>query len=314
MSFRSWLFITAVGLALASPTLAQTPDDQGVTQGSPTPESQTATSTEDDNTSAEGFSLPVRIIESPDESKRSGEIERQTQEHDAADLEAQQRAAKAAEDSARAAEWQKWPTVWQVRLGFVAAFGLIVSLILNVVATKAAFKAIGVAEDIGKRELRAYMNYGIPVVIGAGDEADLSVRVGVYFFPAFKNFGVTPANKAMVTSVRHVIEPTESVPPVQKPTEPPPDGFKGAQVGPQSHHSGYRILFTLDELRRFSAAGKRMIISARIDYEDVFGEPHYTEACIEVDVVGDLKLLEKDAFSPAQIFAFPFFGPHNSGN
>jgi hypothetical protein len=156
------------------------------------------------------FSVPVRILENPDGAKHTLERETKSDQHDVDDLDAQRKAADAAERSAAATEWQKIPTLVQISIAVLGTIGLIGSLVLNSRATNAAIaanaytlKAIEQEQMNTRIQLRPYVYVSDAAIYWAEDYAAIIVEIN------FKNFGQTPAKKMSVWvdfAVGHIVE------------------------------------------------------------------------------------------------------------
>ncbi|MER9556713.1 hypothetical protein [Mesorhizobium sp. M0323] len=92
-------------------------------------------------------SIPIRIIESPDETQRTRDREAAGDKHDSDDLKAQQKAADAADRAATAAERQVITAWWQVGVGIAGIIALLVTIGFSIRATSAAVQAANSAED-----------------------------------------------------------------------------------------------------------------------------------------------------------------------
>ena len=163
-SYRFSIFAVVGWLALASLASAQTPNEQGVPGKAPAIKTQPADSSDKNNQTSGEFSVPVRIIESQDEADHSKDREAKSDEHDAKDLDAQVRAANAAER-------QIWIAYTSIFFTFVGTALLVWNLSESRRATKAAQEsasssqsavlaaneANNVAREIGQAQVRAYL-------------------------------------------------------------------------------------------------------------------------------------------------------------
>ena len=257
--------------------LAQTPDDQGVAQDHPTQIGQSESAESSADTPEPDFSVPVHIIESPEDAERAAANQRQTQDHDAADLDAQRRAAIAAEKSADAAEWQKWPTIWQVGIGAVAAFGLIVSLILNYfglmaarISAAAAISAVEEARKFGRLNAMAYVSIVKSTCIVDGSWLHLGFIL--------ENKGASIASKVrLFGGVRvYYFDPKTLPPALPKFTIIPFEAI-GGLVEHGSQGKAYFILpHTSFDDGVFDLIGENswVDLDCVVEWVDVFGEAH----------------------------------------
>ncbi|MER9259010.1 hypothetical protein [Mesorhizobium sp. M0619] len=115
--------------------------------------------------------FPVKIIENPVDAAHATEREAISDRHDAEDLDAQVRAADAAERGARASERQVLPTYAQAVFGLLGMGLLFYTLILNsratnaaVEASKAAAAANKIAQDHFVADQRPWIAIGAPSV------------------------------------------------------------------------------------------------------------------------------------------------------
>lgn len=190
MSRSYWLSIFAIvgWLTLWS----QPPSAQGVPSPSPTPEEQSQDSTK----AGQPYppSLPVTIIETPDQAISRDAAEKEGRKHDAKDLDAQIRAADAGERGATAAERQIIPTWLGAILSFVGTLLILATLILTQ-------KSNAIAQDTADRQLRAYV-----LVEGIMLGKDPTDPKGVAAVVNTKNFGLTPGKNVREWAQIHVAE------------------------------------------------------------------------------------------------------------
>lgn len=177
MLYRSWLFIAAFGLIAG---LGQAQAQTYSTDGQRNPQEEPAQSLP--------IPLPVKIIENEDAVKIKEYRDEKSLRTADADLLAQQSMNVAAQEmnqaTQRMAKYAYWSTI-SVGIGTVL---LIITLALTYSANRSALAAIRVTEDIGKRQLRAYVTVGIDrgVLLGA-ERRQLRIHI------QFKNAGQTPA-------------------------------------------------------------------------------------------------------------------------
>lgn len=183
-------------MALSSAVQAQ--EAQGVAPKGPAVQEQPNRSADDTGDYSWKSALPVRVVESPEDSKDRRDSEKKTQQHDTDDLDAQRRAAKAAESSAATAEGQIIPTWIQAGVAIIGTAALLVTIWFSIKATNAAVrsadlaeKAIATVETAAQQQLRAYVHI---------DDISLEWEEGQHEFgktlrvrPIWKNVGQTPA-------------------------------------------------------------------------------------------------------------------------
>ncbi|RVD30183.1 hypothetical protein [Mesorhizobium sp. M4B.F.Ca.ET.017.02.2.1] len=184
-----------IALLLATST-AYAQDNAGVTEKGPTPQKAENRQADQSNSGTSQFSVPVRIVEDPQEAQRARDREDQSDKHDAEDLKAQNRAADAADRSATATEWQEYLAWWQLVLSGVGVVALVITIIYTVRATNAAVrsaesaeKAIADTREMSQRQLRAYafvdQKRSVITLPKVGIMLGWTVRIGV--------IGQTPA-------------------------------------------------------------------------------------------------------------------------
>jgi hypothetical protein len=216
---RSWRPYRAargflVALCLSVPPLAAAqPEPQRVGEVGPSvpvEDAQTAECSADSSGSRPAPALPVRVIESSEESAHARDREQKSDQHEADDLAAQRKAADAADRSARAAEWQKIPT-W-VSIG-VAGVGTVIALAGTIMlgftlywsrktaeagalsaeaaqnAVTAAQAALAHTQEISRKQIRAYVTV-------SGGEIKYNAAAPPVFSIDFINSGESPAQAA----------------------------------------------------------------------------------------------------------------------
>lgn len=121
-----------------------------MSEAAPTVERQGADSANDSQQGPGNFSVPVRIIENPSDAEHTKDREQKSDQHDAADLKAQELAASAAQRSAISGEGQEVAARWQL---WIAGIGTAL-LLLSLKYTRDALK---LTREIGRDQSRAYV-------------------------------------------------------------------------------------------------------------------------------------------------------------
>jgi len=233
--------------------------------------------------------LPVRIIESPDDTARAQEREAKSDKHDAEDLKAQQDAANAAQRAAASAEREEVPAIVQIIL---ASFGTVIALIALITSIWTTIRA----DRTSRAELRAYVS-GEPNFIVAFDATNFS---GGRF--AIKNVGQTPAlkvrSRATVEIFPEPLPPNYAFPEITNPF------FPAGTVFPGSDFTGTvraTRLFTQNEIDAVRAFQASPYIYGTIEYIDIFGTPHETR--FSRRAVGDQQNVDKlvQAWKPSDL-------------
>ncbi|AZO68794.1 hypothetical protein [Mesorhizobium sp. M6A.T.Cr.TU.016.01.1.1] len=197
-----FLFV-ALFMVLATHVSAQ--EAQGVATEGPAVDKKTQGNAEAGKGDAWKSALPVTIMESPDQANHASERETKSDKHEAEDLDAQVRAANAAERGATATERQVIPTYAQAIFGLIGMGLLVYTLILNSHATNAAAKAAEAAiaaNQIASRtsqiELRAWIGFNTWHLSGVGKIDSIDAFEIVF---EWINTGSTPAyNTVAVTA------------------------------------------------------------------------------------------------------------------
>jgi hypothetical protein len=196
-----WLLVFgAIGwLTLSRPLLAQSPSSEGVPSEAPSVEKNHQGQTSTGENSSLNFSLPVRIIENPEQAKRANETEKESRKHDQSDLEAQWKAADSAFDSAKYSKELLTISWWQFWLASAGTIALIYSIMLNRRATGAAItansntiKAIQQEQENAQRGLQAYLCASNARFITPTVSAPIEFEIKI------SNSGQTPAKNIAV--------------------------------------------------------------------------------------------------------------------
>ncbi|RWD79485.1 hypothetical protein [Mesorhizobium sp.] len=214
--------------------------------------------------------LPVTIVETPEQSSHSSEREAASDKHDAVDLKAQERAADAAAESAASADRQEYLARWQLGLSAFGVVSLIVTIIYSIRATNAAVRsadlaerAIVAAEEMGHRELRAYVDVAESRFEGGPFDPLIVVSV--------KNFGQTPAKDLQVRTVFDVGRE-----PLPEPVLP--EAWRPATGIPLAPGNEWTFRYQYVVQRALDAEGGEPMarITGEVKYIDVTGEKRET--------------------------------------
>lgn len=299
------LLFLALFMVLATHVWAQ--DAQGVTPEGPAVQEQP-------NGSADGTrgyewksALPVTIVESPQDAEHARDREQKADEHEADDLDAQRRAASAAERSATTAEGQIIPTWIQATVAIVGTAALLITIWFSIRATNAAVlsaklakEAIDVARDTAQIELRAWIGHDLVNVSGLGVEGAVDHYI---FVMSFKNVGATPAS-GLIGAFARATEKCFSGPEVDF-----SDSFPTV-MAPSVTFSGAPIAFTPAEIIGMRERPQR--IRGAVRYDTVFPaiSQRQTDITIEIAYIGkaDLAEITRGGISPGSFS----FTPNNS--
>ena len=263
-----WLSVcAAVGLALAATAAmsAQAPRSQGVATPRPAVAGQSANSANAQPQPTVDAPLPVQIIQSSSDAEHAQEREAKSDNHDAEDLDAQIRAADAAE--------KQIPPAWVAAiLTFFGTALLVWNLTEARKANRIAIAAIEQSERHARQGLRAY--------IGITSVQRNSVHAApLNFYFLIKNAGQTPAYDVTVRSGQ-ILLATEPKPDVIQ-LEPAPSYQVTLAPGEDTEH----YIFGEDispvigepEIEALNAGKVSLYIEGIISYRDAFREQRYTK-------------------------------------
>lgn len=276
MSYRNTIAAIALGLILSS-GLAQSQDTEGVTVQPSSQEKQTETQKGNSYDDGGGFSIPVRVIEDPVDAQHARDREASSDKHEADDLEAQRKAADAAERGATASERQIIPTYLQLLIAFVGTTALLYTLILNRQANRNTIRAVKLAEDANKitedtsrKQLRAYIG-----LASGGITLDLSKNRGLAIV-VMQNYGQTPAHEMLQWLSIEILDVDEVF---QEPAKPAPGVFiSKSMISPgQNAQVTFGRHFRDGELQAIRDGQKAFFIRGWIEYIDVFETPRKTK-------------------------------------
>ncbi len=278
MSRSYWLPIIALGGWLISPALGQSPNPEGVTKKPPAVKTQTKNNAARKQYPTEESPLPVREVQSPPDAEHTKDRETKSDAHDAADLDAQIR-------SADAVEKQVAPTTATAWLTFAGT----VLLIWNLVVARGANR---ISQDTAKHQLRAYL--GTIIATDGNSKGFDWDKFGRFIGPqvGYRNFGQTPASNVTCVTRAKVLTETESAANEWNVEQP---------LGMDSViHPGDIItrMIVIDDpngpiqqgvcecRRRGILEGTHVIwIWGRVEYADIYGDPHVTNFRYFIDKV-----------------------------
>lgn len=278
MPYRNWLHLIAFGGLIATASVhAQTNDGAGVPKNPPSIEEQTTSKPGEGQSRAGEFSIPFRIIETPDQAKRTWDREQKTDKHEADDLEAQQRSAIAAEHSAvadergaTATEWQIIPAWLQLLFAMVGTGALLVTLWFTRRSVKAAINAnrhaerqANIAEESFRRLERPYLFLKIT---DASPLRNPGSRPAPGILYTIVNYGKTPA---VLRSIAIGIQENPELIPPRVPFGMHEEIYEVIEAGGEMAGSRYVRVSNVKEDRRFRGQDCiALILHAIISYDD----------------------------------------------
>ncbi|RWE78788.1 hypothetical protein [Mesorhizobium sp.] len=173
--------VVLIALLLAT-SAAYGQDSSGATQESPSVKgNQSAQPNNGSDTTGE-IGVPVTIVDTPEQASHAAKREEKADEHDAADLDAQERAAKAAERSAATAERQEVPAWTQIIVGIASTLIAVVALIVSLWTAITGIRTT-------RAQLRAYVSPVDFDTVITNQNVPPHIEVKI----TFKNTGQTPA-------------------------------------------------------------------------------------------------------------------------
>lgn len=183
---RYWVIFAAFGINLS----AHAQDSEWTPQErSPIEENQP---TEVEGGVGHGWQFPVIIVENPEQAAHAQERERYSDEHEAADLDAQVRSANAAERSAATAERQEIPAWMQIWLAIASTVIAVIALAFSIISSVRS-------ERLGQAQVRAYLS--IENVLLRRSEGVRQLSVGF----TVRNSGQSPARSVEVFVIFRLI-------------------------------------------------------------------------------------------------------------
>ena len=240
--------------------------------------------------------MPVRIIQSPSDAAHAKGREAQTDKHERENLDAQVRAADAAEDQV--------PIAWLATIFSALGLGFILwSLSEARAANKIARSALEQSERFAKTELRAYV-YAIgpeiqQITRAQGDEVIVD---GFEFALPYENFGATPAHKvrAMTNIFCYPMNEDRPFPPVKW------EFYNELMLGPGEKKKTGAIFIPLTTMMRCFHLETEINIRVHFEYRDVL-EPEKVRATVYLFRFDP----DEDPSRPKSRLSTYTFGPEN---
>lgn len=282
MSFRTWLYAVAFGLALTGSGYAQ--DENGTPDQAPTEQETQPTDLPNP--------FPVIIIESDEsaDARQSEEEIRAQREKD--DLEAQegmQFATEAMNEATQSMKNAAWVSAILVGAGTLL---LVWTLSLTRSANKSSQAAVEVTRDVGRAQTRAYVFFNMegvvkPFEVDIGNPTEISIDFEI------ANLGQTPAH-----NVRHIAKiiirnrsekfGSEVVKIMEG--QPTPDASLKPSGAMNATAESAGPFIKADFRDCFLPEGtKRIFLIGRIFYDDVFDVPRETKFCYYLEPIDRIK-------------------------
>ncbi|RWF23784.1 MAG: hypothetical protein EOS64_10050 [Mesorhizobium sp.] len=209
--------------------------------------------------------VPVTIFETPEQAVHAADREKLSDTHDAADLDAQTRAANAAERSAATAERQELPAFVQIIFGGASTFVAIIALVVSFWTAITSIKTT-------QTQLRAYVSvFDFETTV-----TNQNVRPHIAFKVTFKNFGQTPAR-----NLRFNLRWECGQPPFVEDSHATvvaiPEG-RGSVGAGMTFYAGDKTDLRLgqSEIQQVLDNKLSFWVFGVIEYDDVFGKQHRT--------------------------------------
>lgn len=196
---------SALGLYLsfalvpASPLFAQSPEGSRGTEPSPSIQREGEGQADRGHQPSSRFSVPVRIIEDPEEAERTEQRAQRAEKRETDDLVAQQRAATAAERAAGAAASQNIAAWWQTGIAGVGTAFLLYTLWLTRQSVKLARQSAEAAIESARAAVHSerpfvYVSDLEMTLLQVPPQTDGLERDDLYTVAfMFTNYGRTPA-------------------------------------------------------------------------------------------------------------------------
>ena len=180
-------------------------------------------------------------------------------------------------------------------------------------AAVATAETVMVTRDNAKIELRAYIGISRIDTITATDIWDPSKTrkvLGYTIRPQISNSGVTPAVDFKCFADHQIVRTDNFITPIfQKPLV---DEEIMTTVGAKEMITGPVRVVSYDDVQRVLERKTRWFVWWRFEYRDVFDDtpPHHTEACYEIIVPGNPKIINPGDTLPE--FSARIFGAQNN--
>ncbi|MHA1154420.1 MAG: hypothetical protein ACTSQ7_17550 [Alphaproteobacteria bacterium] len=180
-------------------------------------------------------------------------------------------------------------------------------------AAIAGDKTVEVTRDNAKIELRAYIGISRIDTITATDILDpnkIRKVLGYTVRPQISNSGVTPAVDIKCFADHQIVRTDNFITPnFQKPLV---DEEIMTTVGAKEMITGPVRVVSYDDVQRVLERKARWFVWWRFEYRDVFDDtpPHHTEACYEIIVPGNPKIINPGDTLPE--FSARIFGAQNN--
>ena len=262
MSRGYWLSLIAIvgWLGFAGFALAQTPENKGVPDKAPAVETQPTNNPKTAKPITQSFPLKVQIIESQVDAEHTQAREQKSDQHDAEDLDAQVRAANAAER-------QIWFTKANIFLTFAGTLLILWTLWETRKANANTLGAIAQEQANAQRQLRAYL-YISQIALGYSEPSKLQIQM------VYKNFGQTPAKSVRlqhIAGIGPVIEDKMTFGGLNE------QNFLNSSDIPPGHeiaiNYSFDTLISDEILNRITDKKLAIYFWGTADYADAFGKP-----------------------------------------
>lgn len=263
MPFRTWMYVFATGITIASSVQAQ--EQTQSTEENPTIQSGPA--------KPDPVGIPIRIIEDGISADARDQSEREAAEREKDDLSAQERMADATEAMNEATQSMKNAAWWS--FGAVALGTLLLGYTLKLTraATKSAQSAVDITRDIGQKQVRAYIYLKDCRIDGIAEGQKATALLN------FANSGQSPCY-ITATSIGIGFEPTpiKTIPSLAPETKLTPSSEgAGAEF---SHTISTKHDLSAEAMASYAAGAMGFVVTCEIIYKDVFG--HERETTVSV--------------------------------
>jgi len=265
MPRNNWLLVIALWGGVATPALSQAPAAQAVPKAAPMAKSQAAKAPDNKQYPTLEAPLPVRVVETPEDSKHTREREARSDKHDADDLVAQVRAANAVEK-------QVTPTYVAAWLSGIGTILLIATLSITEVERRHN-------KQSNERQLRAYV--GIkpikhkilkPAESESGSR-EFQTRI------AIKNYGQTPAYNLSFAHEAWIPERTPDMGADRLEWQVSDNVLNPGQV----RYAHMVTPLSEGEEDALMEGHLRVMVVGKITYTDAFNEPRFTDFSLKIN-------------------------------
>lgn len=302
------------------PALAQAPEGQGVAHPSPAVEGESQGGADRSQGPTEPPPVPIRIIQSPDETAHEAAREAKSDQHESDDLAAQQKAADSAQLAAAAGQRQVEAAWAAAILSLIGTALLVWTLCETRKTAKAATDGVIAADRAAKAaeqaniEMRHSQRAWVCQTM-VKTAADFNSKDGLTFRLRHRlvwmNAGQTPALQVRTEFGKLATDPAFDFADFPEGQVRKSD-FHAVPIGPEQTATTSEVCVELSDLEMLEAKSGRLFLWGRVTYKDVFSQEsvRISEVCLEARLGGPLKTIRLPSNAKSALELEPI-GPRN---